>query len=190
MRKCTGSLGGNGSGGPIYGELTSGSMQKVVALMVSKGGLNENSVFVDVGAGLGKPNMHVGLQPKVKYSVGVEIERVRWFLSLVNLNAVLVENDGSHSGSWDSSSESGSGSVGTSPEVDLASGSSPSLPAPLNVAFLHRDCFGAKSFDPFTHVYIFDIGMVILCVSLSLCLLLQKCFCFFKLCTLPHMLGG
>lgn len=28
VRRCTGSLGGNGSGGAIYGELTSGSMQK------------------------------------------------------------------------------------------------------------------------------------------------------------------
>ena len=60
-----------GRGGPIYGELTSGSMQKVVELMVSKGGLDEGSVFLDVGSGLGKPNLHVYGQVKVKYSVGV-----------------------------------------------------------------------------------------------------------------------
>ena len=33
VSKCTGSLGGNGSGGAIYGELTVGSMQKVSKVM-------------------------------------------------------------------------------------------------------------------------------------------------------------
>jgi hypothetical protein len=34
VRKLTGSIGGNGSVGPIYGELTMGSMQKMIDLMI------------------------------------------------------------------------------------------------------------------------------------------------------------
>ena len=49
----------NGAGGAIYGELTTGSMQKVVDIMISHCGLGKDSVFIDVGAGLGKPNIHV-----------------------------------------------------------------------------------------------------------------------------------
>jgi hypothetical protein len=49
----------NGAGGAIYGELTTGSMQKVVDVMISHCGLGKDSIFIDVGAGLGKPNIHV-----------------------------------------------------------------------------------------------------------------------------------
>lgn len=59
VRRCTGSLGGNGSGGAIYGELTTGSMQKVVDAMIQHCELGKDSIFIDVGAGLGKPNIHV-----------------------------------------------------------------------------------------------------------------------------------
>lgn len=34
-------------------------MQKVVDMMISHCGLGKDSVFIDVGAGLGKPNIHV-----------------------------------------------------------------------------------------------------------------------------------
>lgn len=34
-------------------------MQKVVDIMISHCGLGKDSVFIDVGAGLGKPNIHV-----------------------------------------------------------------------------------------------------------------------------------
>lgn len=55
-------------------------------------------------------------------SVGVEMERVRWMLSVHNHRHLL-----------------------------------PTLPA-NNVAFLCEDIWNAKSFNPFTHVYMFDIG--------------------------------
>ncbi len=127
VNKCTGSIGGNGSGGAIYGELTMASMQKVINLMVEKGDLNRDSIFVDVGAGLGKPNLHVAIEPGVRYSVGIEMEHVRWLLSLHNLRHHL-SND-----------------AAPSPPVS-------------NVVFLHADALRATSFDPFTHVYMFDIG--------------------------------
>lgn len=122
VAKCTGTIGGNGSGGAIYGELTMASMQKVTNLLVSKGELTKDSVFIDVGAGLGKPNLHVALDPAVKYSVGIEMEHVRWHLSIHNLAHVLAYG------------------------------------GPKNTIFMHGDAYQAKSFDPFTHVYMFDIG--------------------------------
>jgi hypothetical protein len=132
VNKCTGSLGGNGSGGAIYGELTQASMQKVVNLLVEKGGLNKESAFIDVGAGLGKPNLHVAIDPGVKVSVGIEMEYVRWLLSLHNLHHFLDETENIYKKS----------------EKNFLN----------NVIFMHGDAMQAKSFDPFTHIYMFDIG--------------------------------
>ena len=78
VRKSTGTLGGNGSNGAIYGELTMHSMQKVVDLMVAQCALNNQSRFIDVGSGLGKPNFHVAQDPAVRLSLGVELEHIRW----------------------------------------------------------------------------------------------------------------
>jgi hypothetical protein len=129
VHKCTGSLGGNGSGGAIYGELTQSSMQRVINLMCTKGEMDASSVFIDVGAGLGKPNLHVAIDPAVRYSVGVEMEHVRWHLSMHNLKHYL--------------------------EVPVAE---PEIEKPSNVVFMHGDIIKARSFDPFTHIYMFDIG--------------------------------
>ena len=54
IRKCTGTLGGNGYDGAIYGEVTMHSMQKVLNLLVDKCELTHRSRFIDIGAGLGK----------------------------------------------------------------------------------------------------------------------------------------
>ena len=54
IRKCTGTLGGNGYDGAIYGEVTMHSMQKVLNLLVEKCELTHRSRFIDIGAGLGK----------------------------------------------------------------------------------------------------------------------------------------
>ena len=134
VRRCTGSLGGNGAGGAIYGELTIQSMQKVVAMMCRDANLGPDSLFIDIGSGLGKPNLHVALEPHVRCSVGVEMEEVRWQLSLHNLKHVL--------------------------RADLTAGSAaPAGAAPPNVIFLQRDVMNAATLDPFTHIYLFDIGM-------------------------------
>jgi hypothetical protein len=78
IQKTTGTLGGNGSNGAIYGELTIGSMQKIVNILVEKCELGCNSRFIDVGSGLGKPNFHVAQYPGTKLSIGVELEEIRW----------------------------------------------------------------------------------------------------------------
>ena len=127
INRYTGSIGGNGSGGAIYGELSIGSMQKVVNLLKVHTNLSSSSRFIDVGCGLGKPNIHVAQDPGVEFSYGLEMESIRWVLALSNLNQVLKS-------------------------------------AKKNKQIGHK-CFlacaninEAKTLDPFTHVYMFDIG--------------------------------
>mmetsp|Transcript_20940 Transcript_20940/g.43856 ORF Transcript_20940/g.43856 Transcript_20940/m.43856 type:complete len:356 (+) Transcript_20940:274-1341(+) len=132
VHKHTGSVGGNGHGGPIYGELTVGSMQKMVNLMVEHTNLGKDSRFIDVGCGLGKPNIHVAQDPGVNFSYGIELEYVRWMLGIANLHQVLKTAQKQSEGD----------------EAKLAH----------QVYFAHGDITEAKYFDPFTHVYMFDIG--------------------------------
>eukprot|EP00934_Nitzschia_sp_Nitz4_P001204 Nitzschia sp. Nitz4//scaffold77_size91520//79392//80540//NITZ4_004904-RA/size91520-processed-gene-0.57-mRNA-1//-1//CDS//3329558033//1204//frame0 len=138
VRKLTGSIGGNGYVGPIYGELTMGSMQKMTNLMVETTGLDQNSRFIDVGSGIGKPNLHVAQYPGVAFSCGVEVEQTRWALGMVCLKAVL-----------DAAKEQ---------EDNTDDNMDPTVQIQGNTAFLHTDIMRAKTFDPFTHVYMFSIG--------------------------------
>ena len=133
VRKLTGSLGGNGSHGPIYGELTMGSMQKIINLMKEHTGFDETSRFIDVGSGIGKPNLHVTQDPGVEFSYGIEVEYDRWILGLNCLKGVLDE-------AVKEENETGS--------TDIQH----------HCYFAHNDMRDAKTFDPFTHVYMFSIG--------------------------------
>jgi hypothetical protein len=131
IRKATGSIGGNGSFGAIYGELTVGSMQKMVNLMKTHTEFGPSSRFIDVGSGIGKPNLHVIHDPGVEFSYGIEMERSRWLLGLASLNAVLRE--------------------ACRAESTLG----------YKCMFDHGNIKAAKTFDPFTHVYMFSIGYVL-----------------------------
>jgi hypothetical protein len=133
VRKLTGSIGGNGSHGPIYGELTMGSMQKMVNLMKEYTGLDTSSRFIDVGSGIGKPNLHVAQDPGVEFSYGIEVEVDRWVLGLNCLKGVL---DAAHKQSTANADEL----------------------IRHRCIFEHGDIRDAKTFDPFTHVYMFSIG--------------------------------
>lgn len=64
-------------------------MQKVVEMMRQYMEFDSSSRFIDVGAGLGKPNMHVAMDPKVEFSYGIEVNPERWYLSLSNLKPLL-----------------------------------------------------------------------------------------------------
>ncbi len=129
VSKMTGSIGGNGHGGAIYGELTAVSMQKMVDLMKVHTNFGPDSRFIDVGSGLGKPNLHVTQDPGVEFSYGIEMEHVRWVLGMSNLNMVLQY-------------------AAKNPCKDIRH----------RCCFQHGDITQAKYFDPFTHVYMFDIG--------------------------------
>jgi hypothetical protein len=137
FQKLTGSIGGNASGGAIYGELTMGSMQKVIRIMKEVTGLDSSSRFIDVGSGIGKPSIHVAQDPGVDFSYGIEYYSDRWLLSMTCLRGIL---------------ELAANQTGQAVSGDESIG--------------HRCFFGcddicnAKSFDPFTHVYMFSIGYV------------------------------
>jgi hypothetical protein len=146
VNKMTGSLGGNGHGGAIYGELTIGSMQKMIELMKVHTGLGPDSRFIDVGSGLGKPNLHVAQDPGVEFSYGIEMEHVRWALGMANLNKVL-----------EAGQKQGTCNVEESDRIGH------------RCTFQHGDITEASYFDPFTHIYMFDIGYVILeCIFATL----------------------
>ncbi|CAM9348333.1 unnamed protein product [Chrysoparadoxa australica] len=129
INKSTGHIGGNGYNGAIYGELTMVSMQKVVNVLKEKCAFDSTSAFIDVGSGLGKPNLHVAQDPGVEVSYGLELEEVRWHLALHNLRSIVKDTQGDI--------------VGLRRD---------------NTFFAHGDIMSAKTFDPFTHVYMFDLG--------------------------------
>jgi hypothetical protein len=75
-------LGGDGAGGPMYGELTEDSFQKIINTLKAKYRLSENSRFIDIGCGQGKPNLHLAQDPvNVYLSVGIEVQDLRWQVS-------------------------------------------------------------------------------------------------------------
>jgi len=132
VKKLTGSIGGNGSHGPIYGELTMGSMQKMVNVMKEHTGFCSSSRFIDVGSGIGKPNLHVAQDPGVDFSYGIEVEPDRFLLGACCLQGLLR--------------------AASQPEMEGK--------AKLGhrCIFERGDIRKAKTFNPFTHVYMFSIG--------------------------------
>lgn len=59
----------------VYGELTQKGSNQIVKLF--KKHFNENTVFYDLGSGLGKTVLHYGLQYGIKKSVGIEYSKER-----------------------------------------------------------------------------------------------------------------
>jgi Histone methylation protein DOT1 len=145
VKKLTGSIGGNASMGPIYGELTMGSMQKMINLMKLHTGLDHNSYFIDVGSGIGKPNLHVAQDPGVRASYGIEVEHSRWLLGMSCLRGVLdlASSQTAHMGNVDDNDDD---NIGGTTLVGH------------RCIFDNKDILHAKSFNPFTHVYMFSIG--------------------------------
>lgn len=93
FRKTDG-VSGSGAGGAMYGEITQGSMQRVVSFLQQYTGLDETSAFLDLGSGLGKPSAHVAMaSPGVNVSCGLELLSHCWGLSIVNLANVLKDEE-------------------------------------------------------------------------------------------------
>ena len=143
VKKLTGSIGGNGSFGPIYGELTMGSMQKMINFMKEYTNFNASSRFLDVGSGIGKPNLHVAQDPGVALSFGIEVEVDRWLLGMNCLKGVLDHI------SEEAPPNDDNESLRDDREERLLQ---------CNCVFVHGDITDAATFDPFTHVYMFSIG--------------------------------
>ena len=135
VKKLTGSIGGNASSGPIYGELTMHSMQRMINLMKKHTDFDHTSRFIDVGSGIGKPNLHVAQDPGVEFSYGIEVEFDRWLLGMNCLKGVLD-------------------AANTPENTDRQTGEK----ILHRCVFEHADMRKAESFDPFTHVYMFSIG--------------------------------
>lgn len=131
VRRRTGTLGGGGAGGAIYGEVTQKSFARIVNVLKSECELDTSSTFIDIGAGLGKPNLHVALDPGVKASVGVELGGERWWQSQDILWHGFEKN--------------------TAKETGLDS-----LNGPIFLA--HADFLEINSLNDFSHVYMFDKG--------------------------------
>lgn len=143
IRSATGTLGGNGTTGAIYGELTMGSMQKVINLMIDQFDLNSQSRFIDVGSGLGKPNFHAAQDPECRISIGAELEKIRWQLAMYNLHKIASEL----SRGKNADDEIVGDDVVTR-DVKLLSGTN----------FIEADIDEAETMDPFTHIYMYDLG--------------------------------
>lgn len=76
MSRIETQLGGGEGVEGIYGSLAPTSMQRIVDAM-KRYGLSRSSVFVDVGAGLGRPMIHAHLDPGVRKTVGFELDAVK-----------------------------------------------------------------------------------------------------------------
>ena len=112
------------------------SVQKMTNLMMKHTNLDETSRFIDVGCGLGKPNLHVAQYPGVEFSYGIELYHTRWMLGMSNLQQVMI----AAKSDYESGEDKGDEAIGH------------------RLYFAHGDITEATHFDPFTHVYMFDIG--------------------------------
>jgi len=128
IQKCTGSLGGNAYFGAIYGEATMNCMKQVIEIMKEHCNFSGSSSFIDIGSGLGKPCFHVAQDPGVKISYGIELEEIRHNLAVHNMRHILQYTETNHG------SKHG------------------------NVFLQHGDIQNATTLDPFTHIYMFDVG--------------------------------
>ena len=62
-------------GSPLYGELTQKGVDMIVKHLQPY--FNSNTVFYDLGSGLGKMVLHIGIQYGVKKSIGIEYSKER-----------------------------------------------------------------------------------------------------------------
>lgn len=80
ITRRSGRIGGAAAGGPLYGELTAQSMDRVVETLR----LAASSILLDLGSGIGKPGLHATFTVGCR-CVGVEVNGLRWWRSLTIL---------------------------------------------------------------------------------------------------------
>jgi hypothetical protein len=72
MRKIERQIGGDGGGAGMYGSLSEGGMQPIITYFKLHG-MGRESVFVDVGTGLGRPLVHAMVDAHVHTAYGYEL---------------------------------------------------------------------------------------------------------------------
>jgi hypothetical protein len=85
-------LGGNGHGGAIYGEVTRMSMIYILRSAKEHLGLSKTTTFLDIGSGVGKPNLTAAVAEHVRLSIGIEVIRYRHWMSQVVLDFLLKDS--------------------------------------------------------------------------------------------------
>ncbi|KAF4679953.1 hypothetical protein FOZ63_024019, partial [Perkinsus olseni] len=120
-------------------------------------GLDNSSVFLDIGSGRGIPSLLAALiVPGIKASLGVEFDKNVYFLSLLHHFETLQEVHGLGSGATATGRGSGHESTPTQSEA------APPLvlnTQPLNIYFKLMNGADLTQFDPVTHIYSFDLAM-------------------------------
>jgi 16S rRNA G527 N7-methylase RsmG len=66
-------------GGAIFGEITQQKFQEIINYMKEHCEFNDESLFLDVGSGMGKPNFHAAIDPGCKVIIIVVMKN---FISL------------------------------------------------------------------------------------------------------------
>jgi hypothetical protein len=87
--KATGKISGTSVGAPIFGELTERSMIDIFQTMTDHCNFSNKSYFIDIGSGLGNPVLHSLIHICPKISLGIECDESRFYLSMINLEAVI-----------------------------------------------------------------------------------------------------
>ncbi|KAA0165805.1 hypothetical protein FNF31_01782 [Cafeteria roenbergensis] len=134
IKRVSGHVGGEAHGGAVYGEMGRANMQRLIELMVRVTDLNADSVFLDIGSGLGKPSIHAAAAVGC-FSLGVEYMATRFNLSVANLKRLCRPADGPR-----------------------AQGPLRELGEP-RVMFCCEDAWLMGSLEPTTHLFMFDVGM-------------------------------
>jgi hypothetical protein len=71
--------------GPMYGELVKASFVKIISGLKEICDLKKTTRFLDVGCGLGKPNIHMAIMEEVALSIGIENQQLRYNLGMTVL---------------------------------------------------------------------------------------------------------
>jgi hypothetical protein len=115
--------------------------------------LSDIERFLDVGSGLGKPNMHILQRLGVRLSMGVEVCKIRYNVSNINENIIdqhlRSSYDYSHLNTFIPSQLSIINLDALLKDEDLRS---------RNLNFLLGDICKFDSFDPFTVVHMYDLA--------------------------------
>ncbi|KAF4674742.1 hypothetical protein FOL47_008792 [Perkinsus chesapeaki] len=139
-----------------YGENTRGSMLKLFNVLKADYGLDNTSVFLDIGSGRGIPSLLAALiVPGIKASLGVEFDKNVYFLSLLHHFETLQEVHGLGSGTNGRST----GNESTPPTQSEMTTSLTLNTQPLNIHFKLMNAAHLTQFEPVTHIYTFDLAM-------------------------------